>query len=103
GATTPGVRSGSHREALTHGVGVNMLVPAGADAGVTAEAMFDSPIEALIAAGQRLGELVVSVPGSVESRLALFAATGMARAGFMGRLQNAALRLGQRAMAAVRG
>lgn len=93
----------SRRVALTTDDGVNVLIPAGAASGVTAEAVFDSPVEAPIAAGQRLGELVITVPGSVESRLALFAATDVARAGFMGRLQNAALRLGQRAMAAVRG
>ena len=62
-----------------------------------------SIIEAPIAAGQRVGDLVVSVPGSVESRLPLVAATEVPRAGFVGRLQNAALRLGQRAVAAVGG
>lgn len=91
------------RVALTAPEGVNVLIPAGAAPGVTAEAVFDGPIEAPIAAGQRLGELVVRVPGAVESRLPLVAATDVARAGFAGRLQNAALRLGQRAVAAVSG
>jgi len=93
----------SQRVALTAPEGVNVLIPAGAASGVTAEAVFDGPIEAPIAAGQRVGDLVVSVPGSVESRLPLVAATEVARAGFVGRLQNAAVRLGQRAVAAVRG
>ena len=90
----------SRRVALTTQDGVNVLIPAGAAAGVTAEAVFNGPVEAPIAAGQRLGELVVSVPGSVESRLPLVAAEDVARAGFVGRLQNAARRLGQRVMAA---
>ena len=91
----------SRRVALTAPEGVNVLIPAGAASGVTAEAVFDGPIEAPIAAGQRVGELVVSVPGSVESRLPLVAATEVPRAGFFGRLQNAAMRLGQRAVTAV--
>lgn len=93
----------SRRVALTAPEGVNVLIPAGAAAGVTAEAVFDGPIEAPISAGQRVGDLVVSVPGSVESRLPLVAATEVPRAGFVGRLQNAAMRLGQRAVAAVGG
>lgn len=90
----------SRRVALTTQDGVNVLIPAGAAAGVTAEAVFDGPVEAPIAAGQRLGELVVSVPGSVESRLPLVAAEDVPRAGFVGRLQNAARRLGHRMLAA---
>lgn len=90
----------SRRVALTTNAGVNVLIPAGAAAGVTAEAVFDGPIEAPISAGQTLGELVVSVPGSVQSRLPLVAADDVPRAGFIGRMQNAARRLGQRAFAA---
>ena len=91
------------RVALTTADGVNVLIPAGAAADVTAEAVFDGPVEAPIAAGQRLGDLVVTIPGSVESRLPLLAANEVTRAGFVGRMQNAALRLGRRALAAVGG
>ena len=91
------------RVALTTADGVNVLVPAGAASGITAEAVFDGPIEAPIVKGQRLGDLVVTIPGSVESRLPLLAADDVARAGFFGRMQNAALRLGRRAVAAVGG
>lgn len=90
----------ARRVALTTQGGVNVLIPAGAASGVTAEAVFDGPIEAPITAGQKLGELIVTIPGSVESRLPLVAAEDVARAGFVGRLQNAALRLGRRAMSA---
>ena len=93
----------ARRVALTTQDGVNVLIPAGAAAGVTAEAVFDGPIEAPITAGQRLGELVVTVPGSVQSRLPLVAADDVPRAGFMGRMQNAAMRLGRQAAAAVGG
>lgn len=93
----------ARRVALTTQDGLNVLIPAGADAGVTAEAVFAGPVEAPIKQGQKLGELVVSVPGSVQSKLPLVAADDVARAGFIGRMQNAALRLGQRAVAAVGG
>ncbi|WP_052174863.1 D-alanyl-D-alanine carboxypeptidase family protein [Paracoccus sanguinis] len=93
----------ARRVALTTQDGVNVLIPAGAASGVTAEAVFDGPIEAPITAGQRLGELVVTVPGSVQSRLPLVAADDVPRAGFMGRMQNAAMRLGRQAAAAVGG
>lgn len=93
----------TRRVALTTQDGVNVLIPAGAASGVTAEAVFSGPVEAPITAGQKLGELIVRVPGSVESRLPLVAADDVARAGFVGRMQNAALRLGRRAMTAVGG
>ncbi|SDL24656.1 D-alanyl-D-alanine carboxypeptidase family protein [Paracoccus chinensis] len=93
----------SRRVALTTPEGVNVLIPAGAASGVTAEAVFNGPLEAPFDAGHRVGDLVVSVPGSVESRLPLVTANGVTRAGFVGRLQNAAMRLGQRAVAAVGG
>ena len=90
----------TQRVALTTEAGVNVLIPAGASSAVTAEAVFDGPVEAPIVAGQRLGDLVVNVPGSVQSRLPLVAAESVARAGFVGRVRNAALRLGRRALAA---
>ncbi len=61
------------------------------------------PVEAPIAAGQKLGELVVTIPGTGQSRLPLLAANDVARAGIVGRLQNAAMRLGRRAIAAAGG
>ena len=69
----------------------------GSQSGVTAEAVFKGPIEAPIAAGDRLGDLVVNIPGAGQSRLPLIAATEISRAGVLGRLQSAAFRLGERA------
>ena len=90
------------RIGLTTSDGVRVLIPAGAHAGVTAEAVFNGPIEAPIAKGDRLGELVVNIPGTGQSRLPLFAANDVARSGVFGRMQNAALRLGERAIHSVR-
>lgn len=89
--------------ALTTADGVNVLIPAGAAKGVTAEAVFNGPVEAPIAAGQKLGELVITIPGTGQSRLPLLAANAVARAGVIGRLQSAAMRLGRRAVVAAGG
>lgn len=91
----------SGRVALTTADGVRVLIPAGAAQGVTAEAVFNGPVEAPITAGQRLGDLVVTIPGAVESRLPLLAAVDVPRAGVLGRLRGAAQRLGSRAIVAV--
>ncbi len=89
------------RVALTTSEGVRVLIPAGAQHSVTAEAVFTGPINAPISAGDKLGELVVTIPGAGESRVPLIAATDVAEAGFLGRMQGAAMRLGQKAIAAV--
>ena len=87
----------SGKVGLTTEDGVKVLIPAGSQSGVTAEAVFKGPIEAPIAAGDRLGDLVVNIPGAGQSRLPLIAATEISRAGVLGRLQSAAFRLGERA------
>ena len=86
---------------LTTRDGVRVLLPAGSQAGVSAEAVFDGPIEAPIRKGDRLGELVVTIPGAGQSRQPLLAASDVGRAGVFGRLQGAAVRLGRRAADAV--
>ncbi|MBV0892403.1 D-alanyl-D-alanine carboxypeptidase [Paracoccus sp. Z118] len=86
------------RVGLTTPDGVNVLIPAGAEDGITAEAVFHGPIEAPVKAGQKLGDLVVTIPGTAGAKLPLLAATDVARAGVMGRLQSAAMRLGRRAI-----
>lgn len=89
------------RVGLTTQDGVRVLLPAGSQSGVTAEAVFNGPIEAPIAKGDRLGEFLINIPGAGQSRLPLLAAEDVARAGVVGRLQSAATRLGQRAVQAV--
>lgn len=91
----------SSRVALTTAEGVNILVPAGASDGVTAQAVYRGPLEAPIAAGDRLGELVVQIPGGATARTPLIAATDVGPAGVLGRLQAAAMRLGQRAWGSI--
>lgn len=84
--------------ALTTADGLKVLVPAGAADGIRAEAVFQGPVEAPITKGTKLGELVVTVPGAVDARLPLLAAEDVGAAGVGRRLQDAALRLGQKAL-----
>jgi D-alanyl-D-alanine carboxypeptidase (penicillin-binding protein 5/6) len=73
---------------------VRLLLPTIAQGGVQAEAVYSSPLEAPIAAGQVVGELVITVPGLPESkRVALVAAHDVARGNILVRLRAAAARL----------
>src|SRR5690606_14846842 len=61
---------------------VTMLVPALAQDTMTAEAIFNGPIEAPVAAGQALGELVITVPGlDAPRRVPLVAEADVAKGG----------------------
>lgn len=89
--------------ALTTADGVRVLIPAGSEGGVKAEAVYAGPLQAPLVAGQKVGELVVTVPGGPESRTPLLAASNVAEAGFIGRMQAAATRLGLRAWQSAQG
>ena len=88
--------------ALTTADGVHVLLRGGDEATVSAVAQFDGPIPAPIRAGQKLGDLVITLPGGVESRMPLIAAEDVAEAGMLGRLQGAVMRLGSMAWQALR-
>lgn len=88
---------------LTTVDGVKVLIPAGAQSGMTAEAVFKGPIEAPIKAGTRVGDLVINIPGTGESRMPLITATDIDTAGIFGRLQSAAARIGRKAIDAAGG
>ena len=50
-----------------------------------------------------MGELVVTIPGGATARTPLIAGADVAEAGFFGRLQSAAWRLGLRAYQEAQG
>ncbi len=79
---------------------VRMLVPALVQDGIATRVVYTGPVEAPIAAGARLGELVVSVPGLPDLRVPLVAETAVASAGILGRMMTAARVLAARAAAA---
>ena len=88
--------------ALTTQNGLNVLMPIGAESGVTAEAVFTGPIQAPVAKGTRLGSLQIQIPGVGPANVPLVAAEDVAPAGFVGRLKGAAMRLGGEAWNAAR-
>ena len=76
---------------LTVAEDLMLLVPVLQSGEIAAEAQFTGPIEAPIAAGQQLGELVIRVDGLPETRVPLVAEADVARGGFQSRLRTAAL------------
>lgn len=102
-AQAPVWMGATSKVALTTPEGVRVLVPAGAQDGVTAEAVYQGPLSAPIKAGDKVGDLIVTIPGSGEAKVPLLAASDVAEAGFVGRLQNALMRLGTRALHAIQG
>ena len=77
---------------------VSLLLPALASDGVSAKAEFSGPVEAPVSAGQKLGELVIDVPGMAQHRVDLVAESDVAPGGFSVRLKAAVGRLMSRAM-----
>ena len=71
---------------------LQMLVPREERSGVKARVLFQAPIEAPIAKGQKLGALEVAVPGHDPVQFDLVAAADVPRGGLMTRI-NAAARL----------
>ena len=69
---------------------ISMLLPVLAGDRVAAETIFKDPIEAPIAAGDVLGELVVRPEGLPEKRFELVADSDVAFGGFMARMTTAA-------------
>ncbi|MEL6639694.1 MAG: D-alanyl-D-alanine carboxypeptidase family protein [Pseudomonadota bacterium] len=74
----------------------SLLVPVLNQGAVDAEVVYDGPIEAPIAAGQQLGELVINLDDLPEKRIPLVAEADVARGGFATRMRTAALVLWQK-------
>ncbi|KFE34190.1 D-alanyl-D-alanine carboxypeptidase family protein [Thioclava atlantica] len=73
---------------------LSLLLPAGSKDKVTAEAVFDGPVAAPIAKGQKIGKLVITVPGLDDPReVALVATDDVKRGGFAVRVKAALARL----------
>jgi serine-type D-Ala-D-Ala carboxypeptidase (penicillin-binding protein 5/6) len=78
--------------ALVAPADLQMLVPREERSGLKARVLFQAPIEAPIAKGQKLGALEVAVPGHDPVQFDLVAAADVPRGGLMTRI-NAAARL----------
>lgn len=69
---------------------VRVLVPAGQASAMTAQVDWQGPLQAPLAAGQVVGELVVTVPGMPETRVPVLVQADVAPAGFLRRISAAA-------------
>ncbi|PWE30552.1 D-alanyl-D-alanine carboxypeptidase [Maritimibacter sp. 55A14] len=74
---------------VTDGV-VEVLVPSTVRGELQAEVRFNGPIEAPIDKGQKLGELVISLPDLDDVHVPLVASEAIAKGGFTTRLRTAA-------------
>ncbi len=74
---------------LVVGEDVRLLVPALHTGPVEAEAVYRGPVEAPVAAGDPLGELVITLDGLPERRVPLVAARDVPSGGFTARMRTA--------------
>ena len=81
---------------LTVAEDLSLLVPVLNQEDVIAEVVYNGPIEAPIAAGQQLGELVIKFDDLPEKRIPLIAENDVARGGFATRIRTAGLVLWQK-------
>ena len=70
---------------------LNLLIPAQEQDNIEAEAVWSGPLEAPIARGQQLGELVIRLEGLPESRVPLVADRDVPAGGFPTKLKTAAM------------
>lgn len=75
---------------LVTGEGRTMLIPAMEQDNVVAEARFDSPLQAPIAKGEKMGTLVIEIDGLPDTEVPLIAASAVAKGGFVPRMKTAA-------------
>ncbi len=78
---------------------VNLLIPTLTGAPLEAEVVYTGPLQAPIAAGQKLAELIIRPEGLPDHRVPLVAATDVPGAGFVDRVMNVAGVLIGRALA----
>lgn len=77
---------------------VKLLIPASAQNGIKAEAVFTGPVSAPVKAGDKLGDLVITIPGVDEpTKVPLVAEADVPAGGFLVRVSTALGRLTSRA------
>ena len=75
---------------LTVAQDLTLLVPVLTQGDITAQVVYNGPVEAPIAAGDQLGELVITLADLPEKRIPLIAEADVARGGFASRMRTAA-------------
>ncbi|NKB26766.1 MAG: D-alanyl-D-alanine carboxypeptidase [Rhodobacteraceae bacterium] len=82
---------GEHKSVgLISGEALTLLLPALAQDGIEASVTYDSPVEAPVSKGQKLGEMLIKLPGLPDRQVPLVAHRAVARGGFAPRLRTAA-------------
>ena len=81
----------------------NLLFPALQQGGIAGEVVFRGPIEAPVAEGQQVAELVIARDGLDDARIPLVADRTVARGGFLPRLRTATSIIAGRLAAQVQG
>lgn len=69
---------------------VRLLLPSQVQESVTAEVIYNGPVEAPVAKGTQLGELIIHIPDLPDARIPLVAEGDVAKGGFLKRLSTAA-------------
>jgi D-alanyl-D-alanine carboxypeptidase (penicillin-binding protein 5/6) len=69
---------------------VSLLIPALMQGDITADIVYRGPLEAPIAAGQKVAELVITLPDMAETRIPLVSDRNVSRGGFLPRMRTAA-------------
>lgn len=82
---------------------IDLLLPVGKEASVEASVAYEGPLQAPIAKGEAVGELVLTVPGLPERRVPLLAARNVAEGGVAVRLKTAAGQILERAVGQIAG
>jgi serine-type D-Ala-D-Ala carboxypeptidase (penicillin-binding protein 5/6) len=72
---------------------VRLLIPALAQDGLQAEVVYSGPLQAPVAKGLRVAELVIDVPGLPEHRVPLLTEAAVEKGGFLDHLTAAAQKL----------
>jgi len=93
----------AHQVGLIAPEDIELLVPAVLQDEVKAEVVFETPVEAPIAEGQKLGELVVQMPDMEPVHVPLVAEKAVPKGGFLPRLRTAAQVLLARLMSEAQG
>jgi len=79
---------------------VSLLLPSLAQDTLKAEVVYTGPLQAPIEAGQKLADLVITVPGTEPATIPLVAEQAVAKGGFTTRLRTAFGVLSAKALAA---
>jgi serine-type D-Ala-D-Ala carboxypeptidase (penicillin-binding protein 5/6) len=72
---------------------IRLLIPALAQEGLQAQVVYNGPLTAPVAKGQRVAELVIDVPGLPERRVPLLTEAAVEKGGFLDHLTAAAQKL----------